>query len=391
MSPDCPVCGTAPAVTLVERRNIPIFFNRVYDSRDEARAVTRGDVVFVECAACGHAWNRAFEPDKLVFDASYNHHMGSPAFDRHTADVADRIERSCANLEPIDLLEIGCGQGDFLRQMVGRFGARLRRGRGYDPAFRRADSHLGDPRIEIERRYFDDVALASFDGTANVVVSRQVVQHVAEPRRFFKSVHRVMSPGGKLLIEAPDVAWILEHKATYDLFYEHCSLYSKASMARVLRDAGFAVSAITPVFQDQYMLAIASADGAEDRYAAPAIAPPKSLAEFDRQFVDGWKARLRVARVRGPVFLWGGAAKGVSFCTLVDPEGVAIDSVIDINPRKQGRFVAGSGHAVISPDAPALAGAKTVIVSNANYKAEITMALTARGYSAEVLTLDNAP
>src|SRR5271156_2145532 len=100
MLPECPVCGASPTLTLAERPQFPMFVNMVRATREDARSVARGDVTFVACGECGHVWNRTFEPDKLIFDPSYNpDQIGSPAFDRHIADVADRIARACSHLD----------------------------------------------------------------------------------------------------------------------------------------------------------------------------------------------------------------------------------------------------------------------------------------------------
>jgi hypothetical protein len=369
-----------------------MFVNMVRATREEARSVARGQVTFVACAACGHVWNRAFEPERLVFDPSYNpDQVGSAAFDRHIADVADRIARACAGMQKVDLLEIGCGQGDFLQQMIDRLGDRVSSARGYDPAFWTTKPRFSDARIRIERSYFDDAALASFDGSANVVITRQAVQHVPEPRGFYRNVRRVMNaPDAKLFVEAPDVTFIFEHRTTYDLFYEHCSLYSPRSMARALRDAGFAVRTIASAFGGQYLVAEASVDPREDTYAAPAGSAPNSLLEADRAFVDGWKRRLAAARERGPVLLWGAGAKGASFSLIVDPGGEAITAIVDINPTKHGRFVPGTGHVIVSPADAAVKSAKTIVIANAIYKEEIGARLRELGAAAEIWTLDDA-
>ena len=47
--------------------------------------------------------------------------------------------------------------------------------------------------------------------------------------------------------------------------------------------------------------------------------------------------------------LWGAGSKGVTFLNTFKIKD-EIQYIVDINPRKQGKFVAGSGQKIISPD-----------------------------------------
>jgi C-methyltransferase C-terminal domain len=97
---------------------------------------------------------------------------------------------------------------------------------------------------------------------------------------------------------------------------------------------------------------------------------------------------LRTAGARGEVLIWGGGAKGASFCAMIDPDAVLLAGVIDINATKQGGFIPGTGHPILAPSDPAVLAAKTVIVSNGNYWQEIAASLAARGHTPELWTLD---
>ena len=88
------------------------------------------------------------------------------------------------------------------------------------------------------------------------------------------------------------------------------------------------------------------------------------------RFVQSWRERIDAAADDGPVYLWGAGAKGVTFAQLVDPDGIRLAGVVDVNPKKQNRYMALTGLAVLAPDKlPDRAG--TVIVMNPNYLKEI--------------------
>ena len=114
--------------------------------------------------------------------------------------------------------------------------------------------------------------------------------------------------------------------------------------------------------------------------------PPAFLSAIDES-----RERLQ-ARPSGARAIWGGASKGVIFALLMERAGVRIETVIDINPAKQGRYLAATGLRVQSPDeamAQLPAGAD-VFVMNSNYRDEIE-ALTAHRFNCLTIERGNRP
>jgi hypothetical protein len=81
----------------------------------------------------------------------------------------------------------------------------------------------------------------------------------------------------------------------------------------------------------------------------------------------------------GGVAVWGAGAKGATFCNLVDPECRLIACVIDVNPAKHGKFVAGTGHRILAPEQLDAEGVAAALVLNPNYVREISERLRRRG------------
>jgi hypothetical protein len=85
------------------------------------------------------------------------------------------------------------------------------------------------------------------------------------------------------------------------------------------------------------------------------------------------------------VFAWGAGAKGVTFCSLADPDCSRLAGVVDVNPAKQGKFLPGTGHPIVPPRAATDAAA--VLVLNPNYVAEVRATLGRLGSAARVIDL----
>ena len=77
---------------------------------------------------------------------------------------------------------------------------------------------------------------ASFD----FVLCTEVLEHVSEPRRVCAELHRVLRPGGQILVTVPFVGELHEEPHDYHRFTSH-------GIEATLADAGFEVSAAEPL------------------------------------------------------------------------------------------------------------------------------------------------
>jgi len=102
--------------------------------------------------------------------------------------------------------------------------------------------------------------------------------------------------------------------------------------------------------------------------------------------VAGWRAEITSAVERGKrVAVWGSGSKGVAYLTTLGLRD-EVEYVVDINPYKQGRFMAGTGHEIVGPDRLAESPPDVVIVMNPIYRDEIRRQLTEEGIDAELVT-----
>ncbi|MHC5009848.1 MAG: class I SAM-dependent methyltransferase, partial [Planctomycetota bacterium] len=70
-----------------------------------------------------------------------------------------------------------------------------------------------------------------------------------------------------------------------------------------------------------------------------------------------------------------------------DPEGREIDCVVDVNPGKQGRYLPGTGHPIVGPQALASRRPAFALVLNPVYRAEIEASVAHHAPQARVVDL----
>src|SRR2546430_12374548 len=89
----------------------------------------------------------------------------------------------------------------------------------------------------------------------DIAIGRHVLEHIYDPINFLKAIHALLSRSSRpqLFVEVPNIAWILQHHAMQDLFYEHCNYFSAATLRFALARAGFRAYHMEEVFNGQYL------------------------------------------------------------------------------------------------------------------------------------------
>jgi len=93
-----------------------------------------------------------------------------------------------------------------------------------------------------------------------------------------------------------------------------------------------------------------------------------------------WRDRTAEWAAAGErVVIWGAGSKGVTFLDTLSP--TAIEFAVDLNPRKQGKYLPGSAAEVVSPEFLKTYRPDRVIMMNAVYREEIAATLAGFGLS----------
>lgn len=85
---------------------------------------------------------------------------------------------------------------------------------------------------------------ASYDA----VVLADVIEHLTDPRRTLQAIHRVLRPGGRLLLLTPDIGSALARvlgPRWWGLLDDHYFYFSRQTLRRFLGDEGFVVERIS--------------------------------------------------------------------------------------------------------------------------------------------------
>jgi FlaA1/EpsC-like NDP-sugar epimerase len=107
------------------------------------------------------------------------------------------------------------------------------------------------------------------------------------------------------------------------------------------------------------------------------------FANHYRQKINDWNARLATFSQAGEkVVVWGAGSKGIMFLNTLQNQH-QIEYVVDINPRKQGKYITGTGQKIVPPEFLQTYQPSLVIVMNSIYIQEIQRTAREFGVSAE--------
>ena len=385
----CPVCNSNQVEVFLEITDVPVFCNLLWTSRDEARNCLKGDIKLAFCSACSHIMNVAFDPKLLDYTQVYENPLDySPRFQAYRQSLAKMlIERY--GLDDKDIISIGCGKASFLSCLC-ELGNN--RGIGFDPALQRINEPLEiSSNIKLIKEYYSE---RYSDYPCDLFVCRHVLEHVFDPKAFLDMLRRAIGTrqNTAVFFEVPNALNIVQNFFIWDIIYEHYSYFTSISLARLFSLSKFNVRDLSESFEGQFLGIHVSpckqvvSDFSEQRIQIDQIAKTiKTFAADYTKVVNDWRRKLEQKKDEGQrVVIWGTGSKGVTFLNLLKKSH--IEYAVDINPKKEGKYVAGTAQQIVAPSFLQNYQPDVVIVMNPIYKQEIQQFIDQLGISACIET-----
>jgi 2-polyprenyl-3-methyl-5-hydroxy-6-metoxy-1,4-benzoquinol methylase len=205
----------------------------------------------LRCTTCGHGWTfPPLEPQELArrYPASYLGDAGQAVADflsgrlartrswRKETEKVALVERYVAQGA---ILDVGCGDGRFLWALDA---SRWNRA-GVEPSVEtvaQVRARLPGLRLLPGDLFAPELLNSSFDA----VTFWHVLEHLPDPRSVLARVRALLRPGGYLFVSLPrldslQASVFRRHWYGFDDVPRHVHHFSRASLERLLREAGF--------------------------------------------------------------------------------------------------------------------------------------------------------
>ena len=350
----CPICGTRSARPLHHQR-----YATFDDSAlpDDTRIVACDDcgVVYAASTATADDYRRHYALHSKYDTAAKASGSGETVAD--AARLDDLVRFVAPSLRPSSsIADVGAGRGGLLDAFRRHGFEDLA---GIDPSagcvatmrsrgFAAGVGTLEDDAWPTDPRRFD------------LIVLSHVVEHVFDVSGAFARVVRRVRDDGLIYVEVPDASRYTTDG--YPPFYffdaEHINHFDAATLARCAARHGWSVASAWPRLLEldggaRYpavgVLLRRGGAGSIDG-AGPAEAVASYVGRSHAAVASDPRTRIvdELAASRTPVVVWGAGSHAQRLLAQTALARCAIDCVIDGDPGKQGRRLA--GHLVVSPD-----------------------------------------
>jgi hypothetical protein len=352
----CPVCAHTVAAPFFHGGRQPIATLGWPRSTEEAQAMERLPHDFVQCPACTHVWNHAFRYEDVPYSDHPNRmYNNGVIWKDHLAESGEVLLRSL----PVDptLVEIGCGEGHFLRALAQASGGK---GRilGFDPS-----SHPETGQgFEFHPRFFNPlVDVAEF--APDAIVIRHVLEHLTDPATLIEQLAWGASSLDKpvwFFAESPCIDRVFSTGRLADFFYEHVSHFTTDSFRTLMQRAGD-VFELAHGYDGEVVYALVRLGvPALRRERAAAAEAFAARAEVSRATISGQLAEIAASGAR--VAIWGGTGKGAAFMHQFGVDADRFPLVVDSDQGKAGTYVPGAGQRIEFRDVLKADPAQIIIV-----------------------------
>lgn len=371
--------------------DVPIYCNLLWQSYEEAQNCPKGEIKLAFCPVCTFITNLSFEQSLLVYSERYENSLFfSPRFQEYAYSQAVKLVNR-HNLYNKNIIDIGCGKGEFLLllcELGNNFGV------GFDPAYIKEEIYSkAKDRVEFIKDFYTERYM---NYEADLIVCRHVLEHIHNPKSFLQNLKRTISnhPYSYIFFEVPDALHIFQNLFIWDIIYEHCSYFTLNSLSFTFLSCGFKVLELTEEYEGQFLCinAIQSNQNMLDSDHNQKVEVNK-IANDISLFSNNYRSKVETCRhkleqledKKQHIVIWGAGSKGVTFLNTF--RNIQIDYAVDINPRKQGMYVSGTGQRIVPPEFLKNYKPNVIIIMNPIYKNEIREFTKRLGLSTKFISI----
>jgi hypothetical protein len=371
----CPLCGSSGLWIFYEVIDVPASCNLLWSSKDEAIKCPKGNIKLAFCSSCTFVTNVALEPEKNQYGHLYDNSLFySPHFQNFAKKLATNLIQRF-DLHNKSIVEVGGGKVDFLSLLI-ELGNND--GLRFDPFYAKLGGKSRKPIESIlsSRQPLDRGNKADF------IFSYHELEHMNHPKNFLSKLRKTFGYNSEahVFFAVPNALEAFVEGDFTDIIYEHVSYFTIPSLFYLFSSCGFNICEVTEskneIFDSIYIDAVPKTltKSSFKPVSKPEVKRVKecitSFSATSINMIEKYRDRVKQLLNKGEsVVMWGAGARGVTLLNILKDQ--RIEYAVDINPRKQGKYVPGTGQKIVEPRFLLNHKPDYIILANPAYEDEI--------------------
>lgn len=340
----CRICSSNNVKPAFSFQNHPIVHHLKKDYSSNDSYTSSFDLY--ECLNCGFLFAKDyFAPASVLYD-NYITLSGQKA-QIHAQRVVDTIGYFINTSTP-RIFEIGCNDGSFIK---------LLKSTGYDqidavePAM---DAYLHARNItdNVINDFFS-VDLVDSLLTAHsydLVVSRQVLEHISDLHNFLEGIKKILADNGLLVIEIPNHS-MNYHFCDYSFWEEHINYFTLNTLQQLLASHGFSIFYYeTFLFSGQALIVYCKRDSHHKfiHFCDYDLDIRSNYIQVFPEFRASFQAYLQKLKTHyESIYVYGAGCRSLCLLDFLDSDKL-ITAFIDDSSEKAKNYTAGSSMAILN-------------------------------------------
>lgn len=198
---------------------------------------TYGSIGITQCEACGHIYNRLFDPkkyDSIYTSSQTTNTVVSSQMATYLEATAKYIYQYTKTPFPM-VLEIGGGTGALARILT----ERSQEVYLVDPSTNENLPENIPGNLVVYKKFFPCTEIQ--DKKFDLIVLRQVVEHILDVKSLFFSLRSHLAENGTIYLEIPSMDYIARYGSIVDFHYPHVHYFSYSVINRLIFNSGFEI------------------------------------------------------------------------------------------------------------------------------------------------------
>ena len=267
------------------------------------------------------------------------------------------------HLEGKRLIEVGCGQGEFLKVLT-EFPVEAH-GIEHDP-------HL----VELARAQGLDVMEGFTEtedtrfpgGLYDVFLSFNFLEHQPDPGTMLQAIYRNLEDDAVGLITVPSFEYIMDHNSYFELIRDHIAYYTFETLTPLLERNGFQVEECEVINRDTLSVIVKKRPQMDTENLLDCYVNLRKEMESYMKYLDAWDKKIA---------MWGASHQGFTLAATTKL-GDKAQYIIDSAPFKHGKFAPSSHLPIVPPEYFLDHPVDAIIITAPGYTEEIAASIRER-------------